>query len=333
MKKISLIFSLILSLVMGVIMSALSNTDMVKIYDAASGKVKEVEKVVKADEQWKKILTPLQYRVTQLKNTETAFTGSCPIPPKGQEGVYQCVRCGTDLFVYKSKFESGTGWPSFFEPVSDLNIVLKDDNSLGMQRQEVLCRRCDAHLGHVFEDGPPPTGKRYCINAVVLKLSAKQAVEKAAFAAGCFWGVEASFSQIKGVVSTTVGYMGGSKKNPTYEEVCSDKTGHAETVLIEYNPNEVSYNYLLEVFWTIHDPTVLNRQGPDVGSQYRSVIFYFTPQQEKSAVDSKKKLQDLKKFKKKIVTEITPAKEFYKAEDHHQKYFESRGIKPTCQLP
>ena len=301
-----------------------------------------MERVIKTNEEWKKELTQEQYEVMRLKSTEKPFTGKCPLPPKGKRGIYQCAGCGTDLFKYDTKFESGTGWPSFWEPVSELNVKLVSDGSFGTKRTEVLCARCDAHLGHVFDDGLPPTGKRYCINAVALKLKEiaegninpeKELLQKAAFAAGCFWGVEATFQQVKRVVKTTVGYMGGRLKNPTYEDVCTDKTGHAETVLLEYDPKIVSYYQLLEVFWSMHDPTTPNQQGPDVGSQYRSVIFYYTPEQEKAAELSKKKLQDSGKYKKPIITDIIPAKEFYKAEDYHQKYFEKRGIKPTCHIP
>jgi peptide-methionine (S)-S-oxide reductase len=149
-------------------------------------------------------------------------------------------------------------------------------------------------------------------------------MHKATFGAGCFWGVEASFQKIKGVISTTVGYMGGKTKNPTYEQVCTDKTGHAEVVQITYDPSVVSYEKLLDVFWDIHDPTQKNRQGPDVGTQYRSVIFYHSEEQKKIAEDLKQKQTN--RYKKEIVTEIIPAKEFYPAEDYHQKYLEKNRI-------
>jgi peptide-methionine (S)-S-oxide reductase len=157
------------------------------------------------------------------------------------------------------------------------------------------------------------------------------ATEKATFGAGCFWGVEAEFRQIKGVIATAVGYEGGSYTNPTYRDVCTDRTGHAEVVEVEYDPARVSYDQLLQVFWDNHNPTTLNRQGPDVGTQYRSVVFYHTPEQQAAALASKEKLQATGKYKKPIVTEIVSATPFYKAEDYHQQYLEKRGLS-SCHL-
>lgn len=151
-------------------------------------------------------------------------------------------------------------------------------------------------------------------------------MEKATFGAGCFWGVEAAFRQQKGVKATAVGYMGGKSENPTYEEVCSGKTGHAEVVQVEYDPAQVNYDELLAVFWRNHDPTQLNRQGPDVGTQYRSAIFYHSEAQKEAAIASKSTLDNSVKYKKPIVTEIIPARNFYKAEDYHQQYLEKRGL-------
>ncbi len=148
-------------------------------------------------------------------------------------------------------------------------------------------------------------------------------MEKATFGAGCFWHVEAAFQKILGVIQTSVGYMGGPLKNPNYRQVCTDITGHAEVVQIQYDPKKISYEELLEIFWKIHDPTQLNRQGPNIGTQYRSVIFYYTEEQKKKALKSREKHQ--KKYKNKIVTEINPALEFWRAEDYHQKYFEKHG--------
>ena len=154
----------------------------------------------------------------------------------------------------------------------------------------------------------------------------------AMFGAGCFWGVEAAFRQVPGVKSTAVGYAGGHTENPTYQEVCTDATGHAEVVQVEYEPSEVSYEDLLNVFWNCHNPTTLNRQGPDVGSQYRSAIFYMTPEQKELAEASKRLLEESGKYTKPIVTEITPAPPFYRAEEYHQQYLEKRG-QSSCHLP
>ena len=156
-------------------------------------------------------------------------------------------------------------------------------------------------------------------------------MEKATFGAGCFWGVEATFRQIPGVTSTAVGYMGGTLNNPTYKDVCTDRTGHAEVVQVEYDPSKVSYDELLAVFWANHDPTQLNRQGPDVGTQYRSVIFFHNPQQEAAAKASKEKLQASGHYKRPIVTAIVPAEEFWRAEDYHQQYLEKRGL-ASCHI-
>lgn len=156
-------------------------------------------------------------------------------------------------------------------------------------------------------------------------------IEKATFGAGCFWGVEAEFRQVKGVVSTAVGYEGGWLANPKYRDVCTDKTGHAEVVEVDYDPSRVSYEDLLKVFWTNHDPTTLNRQGPDVGAQYRSVIFYHTPEQLAAALASKEKLQNSGAYKRPLVTEIVPASAFYKAEEYHQQYLEKHGLS-HCNL-
>jgi len=156
-------------------------------------------------------------------------------------------------------------------------------------------------------------------------------MEKATFGAGCFWGVEAAFRQVKGVVSTTVGYSGGTVKEPTYREVCTDQTGHAEVVQVTYDPSQVTYEDLLRVFWSVHDPTQRNRQGPDVGSQYRSVIFFHSPEQEAAAKASKEERERERTYKKPIVTEIVPAAEFYRAEEYHQQYLEKRGLS-QCHL-
>ncbi len=156
-------------------------------------------------------------------------------------------------------------------------------------------------------------------------------LQKATFGAGCFWGVEAAYRQVKGVVSTAVCYAGGALENPTYRDVCTDKTGHAEVVEVTYDPERVSYETLLKVFWDNHDPTQLNRQGPDIGTQYRSVIFFHTPEQQAAAIASREQLERSGRYKKAIVTQIAPAPTFYRAEEYHQQYLEKRGLS-TCHL-
>lgn len=170
--------------------------------------------------------------------------------------------------------------------------------------------------------------------AIAQKKYKAKNLEKATFAAGCFWGVQAAFQDKKGVIRVTSGYTGGKTKHPGYEEVCSGQTGHAEAVELEFDPGLVSYKELLEIFWKIHDPTAKNRQGPDIGSQYRSAIFYHSPEQKKIARASKNELGESPVFNKKlIVTEITAARQFYKAEEYHQDFYKKRRIKPVCHLP
>ena len=305
--------------------------EVISIYNAALDQDEFVRKVRRTESEWMKLLTPEQYRVTRMKGTEPP--GTCPAG-EVKEGMYQCVGCGTDLFKYDRKFESGTGWPSFWAPVSELNVRYESDTAHGMVRTEVMCARCDAHLGHVFDDGPEPTGKRFCINGVALRLAPlpEGRLQKAAFATGCFWGTESAFRKLldKGVVSTRVGYTGGTVKAPSYELVCTGQTGHMEAVEVVFDPAKVSYEELLGIFWESHNPYRSDGQGPDIGSQYRAAVFYHSPEQKKLAEESRAALQ--KKSGRPVATMIVEAKEFYPAEEYHQQYFEKTGAAHSCPV-
>ncbi|GAB4093734.1 bifunctional methionine sulfoxide reductase B/A protein [Flaviaesturariibacter terrae] len=306
-------------------------------------------RVEKKDEEWKALLTPEQYRVTRQHGTERAFTGEyCEAH---EPGIYACVCCGTELFDSTTKFESGTGWPSFTEPVQDNVIRYKLDNSWGMERVEVLCNVCDAHLGHVFPDGPRPSGLRFCINSASLKKTESQQgqaatqsadrssteaeptesghLETAVVGGGCFWCIEAYLDQLQGVHSVTSGYAGGHTDNPTYYAVCDGNTGHAEVVEVEFDPAVLSYTDLLRVFMIMHNPTTLNRQGADVGTQYRSIIL--TNSEEQARIAREVVQEFAPHFDKPIVTEIAPLQKFYPAELQHQDYYKNDPSKAYCQ--
>ena len=274
------------------------------------------------------------YRITQKAGTERAFCGT--LLDNKKDGVYACVVCGLPLFSSEHKFNSGTGWPSFYREFDPQHVSRREDRSHEMVRIEIDCARCGSHLGHVFDDGPKPTGERHCLNSASLKFidkgeqfppeSQPVQAETAYFAGGCFWGIEHYFQQGAGVIDAASGYMQGDVEHPSYKQVCSDGTGHAEAVKVVFDPKRISYRQLLEAFFKMHDPTQLNRQGPDYGEQYRSGIYYTSPQQREQAEAYINELATAAKFSgRKIVTEIEPAEKFWPAEDYHQDYIVKTG--------
>jgi len=293
-------------------------------------------KVKKSEKEWKAVLTPEQFEVMRKCGTERPFSGE--YNDFWEKGVYACAGCGAPLFRSEMKYEHGTGWPSFAAPVDETNLEYRDDYALLAKRVEVRCATCGAHLGHVFDDGPEPTFLHYCINSAALDFkpeaaartgSSEATVAKtrtATFAAGCFWGVEHKLRKIPGVVATVVGYTGGKTVDPTYEEVCTDKTGHAEAVQVTFDPGRVSYADLVRHFFSIHDPTQINRQGPDQGAQYRSAIFYHDDSQRAEARQVMDELERSGRYGKRLATELVPASAFYKAEEYHQRYYEKHGV-------
>jgi len=273
--------------------------------------------------------------VTKQCGTEPAFNNA--YWNEHRPGIYVDVNTGVALFSSLNKFDSGTGWPSFTQPIDNASLIEKEDDSLGIVRTEV--RTNASHLGHVFDDGPNGS-LRYCINSASLKFIPYTELntsgyaqyeklfpyEKAMFSGGCFWGVQHLLDKVPGVIYTEVGYTGGHTVNPTYEDVSSGNTGHAESVLVIFDPSEITYRELLGYFWRLHDPTQLNKQGPEVGSQYRSAIFYFNDAQKIIAQESKKEFDDSKVFSKPAVTEIVAAGPFYKAEEYHQEYIDKNPL-------
>ncbi len=270
-------------------------------------------------------LTSEEEQVILHKGTECPFTGKW-VNNKA-EGIYTCKRCDEPLYRSQDKFESHCGWPSFDDEIKGAVKRLPDADG---QRTEIVCRNCGAHLGHVFSgEGFTPKQTRHCVNSISLKFVPEENknLRKVYFASGCFWGTEYFFMKATGVKATAVGFMGGHANNPTYEQVCEKNTGHLETTEVIFDSAETSYEALVRLFFETHDFTQTNGQGPDIGPQYMSCIFYTTPE-EKDIAEKQIKILSDKGYR--VATMLKPASTFWKAEEYHQQYYEHKGAKPYC---
>lgn len=274
-------------------------------------------------------LTDEEKRIILHKGTEGAFTGK--YWKHFDSGAYVCRQCGAVLYLSDSKFRSDCGWPSFDDEVP--GAVKRKPDADG-QRTEILCTACGGHLGHVFlGEGLTARNVRHCVNSASLAFipAAKLSLQKAVFAGGCFWGVEHQFQQVPGVLSARSGYTGGKVNKPTYRQICAGETGHAEAVEILFDPARVSYEKLARLFFEIHDPTQVNRQGPDVGSQYRSAVFYADDEQKRTV---EKLIARLRANGYAVATQVSPASSFWPAEEYHQDYIRKHpGQKCHARVP
>ncbi len=271
-------------------------------------------------------LTPETLHVVKDKGTEYPFTGC--YNNHDEPGTYLCRQCGLALFRSENKFHSGCGWPSYD---IEINQAVEENADKDGIRTEIVCARCQAHLGHVFRgEGFTPNNVRHCVNSLSLDFVTDTNItdtEEAILAAGCFWGVEYYFKKLAGVLKTEVGYTGGTKNHPSYEEVCSGNTQHIEAIRVVYDPQEVSFEQLAKYFFEIHDPTQKNGQGPDLGEQYLSVAFYYTGEQKQVI---RKLINALEEKGLSIATKILPVSPFWPAEDYHQNYYAKTGKTPYC---
>ena len=273
-------------------------------------------------------LTPEEERVIINKGTEAPYTGE--YTDNKSEGIYTCKQCDAPLYKSESKFDSNCGWPSFDDEIDGAVKRIPDADG---RRTEIVCSNCGGHLGHVFL-GEKFTEKntRHCVNSISMNFTSsdKEAIsERAIFASGCFWGTEYHFQKVEGVISTKVGYTGGHIENPTYKQVSSGSTGHAEALEVIFNPEKVSFEQLAILYFETHDPSQINRQGPDIGEQYRSEIFYLSEDQKKI---SEKLIAVLKYKDIDVVTKLTPAGKFWEAEEYHQDYYNKTGGSPYCHI-
>jgi len=291
--------------------------------------------IFKTPDEWKKILNKDQFGVLRNKETEAPYTGK--LLYNKEQGVYKCAGCGSELFTDEMKFDSHCGWPSFDKEIAGGKIKKVEDHSNGMNRTEIVCAKCGGHLGHLFDDGPTATGMRYCVNSLSLNFEktekvVQQQYDTITLGGGCYWCVEAIYEMLDGVKSVESGFSGGKVANPSYREVCMGTTGHAEVVQIVFDTKKTSLDEILKVFFTVHDPTTLNRQSADVGEQYRSVILYRNAAQQKTATDIINQLNKEKVYDQPVVTAVQPFKVFYKAEDDHQDYYNANKSNGYCKM-
>ena len=267
-------------------------------------------------------LSPEERKIIVDKGTEAPFTGE--YNEFFEAGLFICRACKTPLYESNTKFNAGCGWPSFDDELEGA-VVRREDFSAGRVRTEICCSKCDGHLGHVFE-GEQITEKntRHCVNSLSIQFKSYKNLSKVYFGAGCFWSVEKLFKIQKGVYLSQVGYMGGDTENPRYKDICTGDTNHAEVVEVYYDEKVISFTDLLNIFWENHNPTTPNQQGFDIGSQYRSVVFYTSENQKKIAEESIL-IQELN-WNKTIVTEVIIAPIFYRAEEYHQNYLNKNNL-------
>lgn len=272
-------------------------------------------------------LTPKEKHILKDKGTETPFTGE--YNEHFEAGIFICRACDNPLYESNTKFNSGCGWPSFDDEIEGA-ITHYEDLSGGRVRTEICCKKCDGHLGHVFV-GEQITAKdtRHCVNSLSIRFKSYSKLQRATFGAGCFWSVEKLFKATEGVYLTSVGYMGGDTDNPTYKEVCTGTTNHVEVVDLYFNAEKVSYFILLNLFWANHNPTTLNRQGFDNGTQYRSIVFYHNEQQLIEVEQSIKEQQE--NWENEIVTQVIDSSTFYRAEEYHQNYLNKNNL-GSCRI-
>ncbi|MFT7485520.1 MAG: peptide methionine sulfoxide reductase msrA/msrB [Candidatus Paceibacteria bacterium] len=269
-------------------------------------------------------LTPQQRQVIEQGATEAPGTGR--LLNHEESGTYTCARCDSPLFISNSKFDSGCGWPSFDDAIAGAVRELPDTDG---QRVEIRCQHCDGHLGHVFRgEGKTEKNTRHCVNSLSIEFE-QGSKELAFFAGGCFWGVEHLLQQVEGVSTVDSGYMGGETANPSYRAVCSGNSGHTESVRVSFDPKVVSYETLAKLFFEIHDPTQVDGQGPDIGTQYRSAVFFESPEQEQVI---HKLIAHLTEQGNKVATEVAPAGVFWPAEADHQDYLERNPNGHMCHV-